>query len=387
MNILFYMPTVLIGGIRTVTEILTKGFQRHGHKVFWLVHSRCYNNDSDYPEGYNIVYLPDTELFTKYNVTFYNEFVERNNIDIVINQDGLYEGSKFIAQVHRPLLNFSVLHSNPLMNYEWLFKDISTLKDDSLVEKFRRLARIILYFKIKKHIYKYICSRFKFLNSHDSIIVFLSPKYKESINKLYPINNESIAIANPNTYRFPQIKDKEKIVLYVGRIDNRSKKIQYLVDIWNKLGERTVGWKLVIVGTGPDMPVVKKMAMKSANIEFVGYQDPETYYQRAAILCMTSLFEGFPMVLTEAMQHGCVPVVFNSFPAVYDIINSGKDGEIINAFDKKAYAKTLLHLMNNDDYRKMLSKNAIESVKKFDQDNILHEWESLFNRSFQQLNK
>lgn len=370
----------MVGGVRTVTEILTAGFIKSGHKVSWLIRFGCYGNERDFPVGYDITYLPEYNLVTKTNVDFFNKLLEEKEIDIVINQDGLYEGGELIALARRKILNISVIHNNPLLNYEWLFKDVYTLRNSSFVEKCKRIARVIFFKKIKKQVYKSIRHRFYFLDSTDSIIVYLSSKYKDAVGLIHPINNVSVSIPNPNTFVTPHISGKEKIVLYVGRIDNRAKKIQYLIEIWIKLGIRTLGWKLIVVGEGDDIHNVKEMAKKSTNIHFVGYQKPDSYYQKASIICMTSIFEGFPMVLTEAMQHGCVPIAFNSFPAIYDIISSGYDGEIIKAFDKKDYAEKLLNLMNNNEYRETLSKHAIISVKRFDREIIIKEWEKLFER-------
>ena len=114
------------------------------------------------------------------------------------------------------------------------------------------------------------------------------------------------------------MNEKENTVLFVGRIDNRSKKIFTLLDIWENID--IDDWKLVIVGDGPDKKEVEKKANKIKNIEMVGFKVPDEYYKKASIFCMTSIFEGFPMSLTEAMQNGCVPIIFGSFPAAYDII-------------------------------------------------------------------
>lgn len=59
-------------------------------------------------------------------------------------------------------------------------------------------------------------------------------------------------------------------------------------------------------------------------VVFTGWQDPESFYRDASILCLTSDFEGWGMVLTEAMTFGAVPVAFNSYAAITDIIDDGK---------------------------------------------------------------
>ncbi len=55
--------------------------------------------------------------------------------------------------------------------------------------------------------------------------------------------------------------------------------------------------------------MLKEMAHKLnlKNISFEGFQEPEPYYARSSLFCLTSTFEGFGLVLAEAMQHGCVP--------------------------------------------------------------------------------
>lgn len=62
---------------------------------------------------------------------------------------------------------------------------------------------------------------------------------------------------------------------------------------------------------------------------------------------MTSDYEGFGMVLTEGMAFGCVPLAFNSFPSLRDIVDEGRDGFIIPPFDIDAYAEQCAFLENN----------------------------------------
>lgn len=57
---------------------------------------------------------------------------------------------------------------------------------------------------------------------------------------------------------------------------------------------------------------MESLAKGIPNIRFVGYQDPLSYQLESRILCLTSIYEGWGMVLTEAMQCGAVPIAFNS---------------------------------------------------------------------------
>lgn len=379
MNILFFMPTVLVGGVRTVTEILSNQFREKGYNVIWLLQYRIYNDYRDFPDGEICIYLPTKELISSENISFYHRILKEKNIDVVINQNGLYEGIKLIDNTsNNNVIIISVLHNNPVLGLKWLFRDCVTLRDDSLEEKFKRIVRIILFPRTKRIIYRSIINQFKLLYKGKSHVNVLSPRYVETIKEIAPYISDISAIANPNTYSTVNNIPKEKIVLYVGRLNNKSKRVQELLEIWAAVQRCRSSWKLIIVGEGPSEVLLRQRASNIPNIEFVGYQDPKPYYEKASILCMTSIFEGFPMTLTEAMQHGCVPMAYDSFPAVFDIITSGYDGEIIKSFNKKEYVRRLLYLMENSDYRNRLSVNATESVKRYNVEAIVNQWEDLF---------
>lgn len=374
------MEEAAIGGVRRVTELLTKAFEQRHHKVHWLMQYHYYGDDRDYPSGYDCNYLPNPNLCSEESIKFYQRFVVVNDIDIVINQNGLYGANSFLSQSERCIKLYSVLHNNPLLNVPWLWHDIQILKNDSVTEKFKRVARILLYNKIKKDALKPLKDEMRTVAALNIPVVTLSPSYNESVKYLCPEVSAITAIPNPNTYgKEVSSTSAEKIVLFVGRLYNRSKKLNFLIKIWKKIYKSVPDWRLVIVGEGPDSDIIRKMAGNNSTIVFKGYQDPESFYRQASILCMTSIFEGFPMVLTEAMQHGCVPIAFDSFPAIYDIICNNEDGVIVKSFDLNEYSEKLLQLIRDAEYRQRLSKNAINNVRRFDIDRIANQWEALFN--------
>ena len=339
MNIVFAYPTGLNpqkGGVERITDIIAKILLKRGYTIFYLNWKREQDN-YEYPVP--VIDLPSSNLEDPNNLEVYNRFLKENRIDVIINQHGLYEGTYFLSQVKvQNVKIISVLHSDPFGYYNHLFADLMTLRDSSIKEKVKRVARFFLYRKVKKII-------------HRSLV---------------------------NHYTF--IPQKEPILLFVGRLDNRSKKLFTLIDIWYRLCKLYPQWKLIIVGDGPDKDVLINKAKDISNIEFKGYQDPREYYEKASIFCMTSIFEGFPMCLTEAMQFGCVPIAFDSFSAVYDIIKPGETGELVKSFDKKEYVGKLIHLIDDETYRKKLSKNAFQYVKRYDIANILPKWIELIEK-------
>ena len=116
-------------------------------------------------------------------------------------------------------------------------------------------------------------------------------------------------------------------------------------------------------------------------ITFHGFTNPTEYYKSAPILCMTSNYEGFPMVLVEAMQYGSVPYAFDSFPSLYDIINDGINGVIVPAFDEDSYAKKVMSYLSQPiEKMSIISANAIRKSKTFDINAIGGRWIELFEK-------
>ena len=378
MNIVFAYPTGLNpqkGGVERITDIIAKILLKRGYTIFYLNWEREQDN-YEYPVP--VIDLPSSNLEDPNNLEVYNRFLKENRIDVIINQHGLYEGTYFLSQVKvQNVKIISVLHSDPFGYYDHLFADLMTLRDSSIKEKVKRVARFFLYRKVKKIIHRSLVNHYTFIQEHPQYVCLLSESYKERLEEYCDLpDNYFISIPNPNTYENIEIiPHKEPILLFVGRLDNRSKKLFTLIDIWYRLCKLYPQWKLIIVGDGPDKDVLINKAKDISNIEFKGYQDPREYYEKASIFCMTSIFEGFPMCLTEAMQFGCVPVAFDSFSAVYDIIKPGETGELV-----KSYVGKLIHLIDDETYRKKLSKNAFQYVKRYDIANILPKWIELIEK-------
>ena len=158
-----------------------------------------------------------------------------------------------------------------------------------------------------------------------------------------------------------------------------------MLNIWKEINKTHSDWQLKILGSG-DWDYWKKIIVRYniENAEVVGFCNTSEYYQKASIICMTSVTEGLPMVLIEAQQYGCVPIAYSSFAALDDIINDGENGFSVKAFDQKEYVSKLRRLMDDSNIRDRMSVNAIESVKRFNVDNIAALWIDNFERILEQ---
>ena len=96
-------------------------------------------------------------------------------------------------------------------------------------------------------------------------------------------------------------KKKENIVLVVGRLSERHKKITRILESWKVVEQdsRFATWKLQIVGDGESRgmyeDIIKRNHLK--RVEMLGFRQPLPYYKKAKIFLMTSAYEGFGMSL------------------------------------------------------------------------------------------
>ena len=107
---------------------------------------------------------------------------------------------------------------------------------------------------------------------------------------------------------------------------------------------------------------------------------PEPYYSESKIICLTSGWEGLPMVLIEAQRHGCVPISYKSFAALPDIITDGQTGYMVPAFKKNQFISKLTRLMTNASLLEEMAKNCIIHSKRFSVETIANQWIKLFDQ-------
>ena len=116
--------------------------------------------------------------------------------------------------------------------------------------------------------------------------------------------------------------------------------------------------------------------MKISNLSFAGSRkDVDEFYTRATFLCMTSLYEGWPMVLPEAMAYGCIPVVLDTFEAIFDIIEDGESGLIINQYIPDEMSRRLSELCNDTILLRKMADYAYKSIDRFSSAQIASRWE------------
>lgn len=154
-------------------------------------------------------------------------------------------------------------------------------------------------------------------------------------------------------------KKESKVIVTVGRA-TRSKNHCELIQIFKEINR--LDWKLYIVGDGPMMPelltLVSTLELEN-NVFLVGSTDNvDTWLQKADIFAYTSLTEGFPNALSEAVAFPLPCIAYNCIAGPSDIIRHGWNGLLIPVGDKAFFLEQLRLLMNDTGKRNSLIRNA-----------------------------
>ncbi len=152
-------------------------------------------------------------------------------------------------------------------------------------------------------------------------------------------------IGNPLTLAPAAPAPKEDVLLYVGRLEETQKRVSRVLGAWRLLAPRFPGWRLEIVGDGPDRAALEAQAADLPRVAFHGFRAPAPFYAKAKLLLLTSDFEGFPLVLPEAMAAGCVPVALGTYPAVYDVVRGTNGVVVAPPFEAEGFARVVGDLM------------------------------------------
>ena len=394
MNILFITDknvNPILGGIERITYVLADGFQRLcGHRCFSAFTQRVDDTPSFFAEEL---------LLTKGNERpELNRFVKKNGIDIIIAQGSAENVNSIIDRIR------NAINDVPTCKLLFVFHNMPGF------EYIRIDARVLLYriFHLQnfKTNLKYLCMqmftpllkpmlkshlRNKYLPAYLAAdkVVLLTEAFIPEYAKLSGVQPDDHFAAIGNATSFNQELDmsqydavKKKEVLCVARFDDRHKRISSALRIWSLIEkiQKFSDWRLRIVGYGEDEDyyfwLTNKLKLK--NVSFEGKRDPFDYYRAATVFMMTSAFEGFGIVLVEAQQMGAVPMAFDSFATVHDIITDGVNGFLVQDGDIQAYASKLQTLMDDVGMRKQMAEAGIRMLDRFSVENITRKWNGLF---------
>lgn len=222
----------------------------------------------------------------------------------------------------------------------------------------------------------------KWAAKYCDVIVTLTKRDKELWEAgLKNIKAKIVPIANPTPYEniqhTPELKNK--IVLALGRLTYQ-KGFNFLVEAWAKVCMQDQDWTLQIVGSGEDEQALKQQAesLGVANrIEFIpATKNVDQYYRNSSFYCMSSRFEGLPMVLLEAQSYGLPIISMDCDTGPAEVISHGENGFLVNSVDEMAASIVQAIHLDELHYHQMV-QNSKNNVLRFNSKNIIGCWKDI----------
>lgn len=188
----------------------------------------------------------------------------------------------------------------------------------------------------------------------------------------------------PNFTVMPVIKKstcESKRVIAVGRLEWQ-KGFDRLIAVWAQVIQQHPDWRLDIFGSGTLKDELNNL-IKGYNLDncvtihsFTPTINEE--YSKSSIFALSSRFEGFGLVLLEAMQNGLPCVTFDCPFGPSDVVSDGKTGFVVRDGDLRSFASRMAVLMDDNIKRQQFSKAAVEEVKKYNVNAVMLQWKQLF---------
>ena len=214
------------------------------------------------------------------------------------------------------------------------------------------------------------------------LLVALTDADKRDWSKV--INSDIIIIPNILTFYPDKITDyskRSKRILCVGRL-TKQKGFDLMIKVWAKIADKHKDWKVDIYGDGELNNTLNGLIKNYCLDESITIHPATNHiydeYMDSSIFAFSSRFEGFGLVLIEAMSCGVPCISFDCPHGPSEIITNGKNGLLVQNGNIDEFANSLDSMINNYEQRKFMSINARIDSQKYKRENIMPQWIELF---------
>lgn len=340
-----------------VTIIVTEG---KGRDSFFPLSDKVkvVNFDINFEELWNVSFLKELVLYTK-KLKIYKKLLTAKLLqlhpDITISTlrreinflSGIRDGSVKIGELHLNRQNIRGIDENcnnvfkKLLSYWW---------KRELVHHLKNLDKFIV------------------LSEHAATE--------------WPELNNICVIPDPLPIEAKEVSNlQKKRIITIGRY-SYEKGYDMLLNAWKIVEKQVSDWQLDIYAVGDSEPygqMVKDLGINTERCHLYGsVKDVKSEYLNSSIFVLSSRYEGFGLVLIEAMACGLPIVSFDCPCGPHDIVTNGKEGMLIENGNVMALAHGLITLINDEDMRKSMSETARTNALRFNFNQIADEWKCLF---------
>lgn len=205
----------------------------------------------------------------------------------------------------------------------------------------------------------------------------------ESAKQDWPELSNVVLIPDPLPFSVQQVSSlSAKRIISIGRYAYE-KGNDLLLRAWSIVQNSCEDWVLDVYGMGEREPyrqLMSELGIDESRCHLYGsLADVKEQYLSSSVFALPSRFEGFGLVIIEAMSCGLPVVSFNCENGPRNIITDEQDGCLVTPYDVEEYANKLLKLIHDKDYRQQMGINAYQASRRYAIENIATQWKDLFD--------
>lgn len=358
MKLLFFIGSLRAGGAERVCTSIVNELAKRGHNIF-IVYNHHY--PCQYYIDENIKQIDLSELIPKKGFKIYRKISYLYNI-------------RRLTQQLRPDVVVSFMYSlNAIVLLSLIFSRYPVIASEHT--RFQSLKDS----NWRDYIFRYWINKLA-----KKVTVLTQRDYDFIGNRL----SNKVVLPNPVSFEsIKQIEPRLNRILACGSLDRYEEKgFDSLIEIFNCIALKYLDWELDILGTGSSEKEQELIRLIHKNhlecrVKLLGYSnDVASIMKQYPIFVLSSKFEGFSMVLIEAMSQGCACVSYDCVAGPREIINHNVDGLLIENQNKEALRNGIEYLIDNPNERIRLAQNAIKNVQRYSLNKIVDRWENLLEK-------
>ena len=380
MKIKFYVESFLVGGIEKVLLQYLKNIDSENNDITLII---GYKQDelerlkSDIPSNVKVEYVLADDM--------YCTLKKKKAIGKLSKIEKLkMEGTSWLRKIKiRKRLKELILPEDIIVDFDMTLSPF--------MKEFKNKKVTFCHFSLKNY-HRGIERRLKKLgnrlNDYDKVIVISDEMKKEAI-EMFPFLEKKL-VRIYNSFNFDEIyklanenidKDLEgQYILAIGRLEETQKDFTTLIKAYSKICDE-VEENLYIIGDGRHREQLESLTkdLKIENrVKFLGFRtNPYPYLKRANLFVHSSKFEGFGLVILEAMILGKMVIATDCPTGPSELLNNGKNGILVEIGNIDEMADNMKKVLLNKEVQKEYLKNSEEKLKEFDARLVMREFENI----------
>ena len=352
MRIMIVLNRIARGGGENVAVQLANQFSRMGHTVFFVSNKERNNISDFYPIDENVQILPCFRHFFPFKIFSLRRAIKKENPDIII---GVMPDSTFYTYLAAFGLHKKIISS-----------------DHSSFEKNPYSQRHLFPYLLKFYFNAvYDCVTVLTKTDHDIVV----KRFKKTVVMPNPLSIAPATAINTN---------KKKRILAAGRLNIwHCKGFDILIKAWARIQEKYPDWTVEIAGEGDKGRQYLENLIAENHLEnrviLSGFHlNIKDFFDDSEIFVLSSRYEGFGMVLIEAMSQGAACIACDYKGRQREIIQNDSQGLCVESENEEALAKALSRMIEDEEYRKQVQENGWKRSLDFTPDKIGNNWARLF---------